>query len=88
VEQPRQQQAPTGVRPRWRRRRRLSGPDHESGGAVRDTIDYSVKKIAPRVYAITLGGDLTKGEYGFLAPLDSTNNMASSGKIYTFALAP
>jgi hypothetical protein len=64
------------------------GVAHESGGAVRDTTDYSVKKIAPRVYAITLGGDLAKGEYGFLPPLDSANNMASSGKIYTFALVP
>lgn len=64
------------------------GVAHESGGAVRDTIDYSVKKIAPRIYAITLGGDLVKGEYGFLPPLDSANNMASSGKMYTFALVP
>jgi hypothetical protein len=52
------------------------GVAHESGGAVRDTIDYSVKKIAPRVYSITLGNDLTSGEYGFLPPLDSANNMA------------
>lgn len=64
------------------------GVAHESGGAVRDTVDYSSKKIAPRIYAITLGGDLTKGEYGFLPPLDSANNMASSGKMFTFALVP
>jgi hypothetical protein len=64
------------------------GVAHESGGAIRDTVDYSVKKIAPRIYAITLGGDLAKGEYGFLPPLDSSNNIASSGKIYTFALVP
>jgi hypothetical protein len=64
------------------------GVAHVSGGALRDTVDYSVKKIAPRVYSIILGNDLTKGEYGFLPPLDSTNNIASSGKIYTFALVP
>ncbi len=64
------------------------GVAHQSGGAIRDTVDYSVKKIAPRIYAITLGGDLAKGEYGFLPPLDSGNNIASSGKIYTFALVP
>ena len=64
------------------------GVAHESGGAIRDTVDYSVKKIAPRVYSITLGGDLPKGEYGFLPPLDSGNNIASSGKMYTFALVP
>ncbi len=64
------------------------GVAHESGGALRDTVDYSAKKIAPRIYSITLSGDLTKGEYGFLPPLDSANNMASSGKIFTFALVP
>jgi hypothetical protein len=41
-----------------------------------------------RASTITLGNDLTRGEYGFLPPLDSANNMASSGKIYTFALVP
>ena len=64
------------------------GVAHESGGAIRDTVDYSTKKIAPRIYSITLGGDLTKGEYGFLPPLDSSNSIASSGKIFTFALVP
>ncbi len=64
------------------------GVAHESGGAVRDTVDYSVKKLAPRIYGITLGDGFGKGEYGFLPPLDSANNMASSGKIYTFALVP
>ncbi len=64
------------------------GVAHESGGAIRDTVDYSTRKIAPRIYSITLGGDLAKGEYGFLPPLDSSNNIASSGKIFTFALVP
>jgi hypothetical protein len=64
------------------------GVVHEAGGAGRDSVDYAPKKIAPRVYQITLGGDVAKGEYGFLPPADavSGNNMASSGKIYSFAL--
>ena len=62
------------------------GVAHVSGGAIRDAVDYTPRKIAPRIYSVTLGGDLSRGEYGFLPPLDSTNNIASSGKIYTFAL--
>jgi hypothetical protein len=64
------------------------GVVHEAGGAGRDSVDYAPKKIAPRVYQITLGGDVSRGEYGFLPPADSVsgNNMASSGKIFSFAL--
>jgi len=66
------------------------GVVHESGGAMRDTVDYTSKKIAPRIYQITLGSEVGRGEYGFLPPLDaaSGNSMASSGKIYSFALVP
>lgn len=64
------------------------GVVHESGGAIRDTVDYTTKKLAPRVYEVTLGGEVGKGEYGFLPPLDavSEKSMASSGKMYTFSL--
>jgi hypothetical protein len=64
------------------------GVAHESGGAIRDTVDYTTRKIAPRVYLISLGETIGKGEYGFLPPSDisSGNNLASSGKIYSFAL--
>lgn len=66
------------------------GVVHESGGALRDVVDYTPKKIGPRVYQIVLGEEVGKGEYGFLPPSDtvSGNNIASSGKIYTFALVP
>lgn len=61
---------------------------HVTGGATRDAVDFTSKKIAPRVYAITLPELTAKGEYGFLPPLDlvSQTNLASSGKIYTFAI--
>lgn len=63
------------------------GVVHTSGGAARDTAEFSSKKIAPHLYAITLGGDIGKGEYGFLPPLESGNgkSIASAGKIYTFS---
>jgi len=66
------------------------GVVHESGGAIRDEVDYTPKKIAPRVYQIIVGEEVGRGEYGFLPPSDaaSGNNIASSGKIYTFALVP
>jgi hypothetical protein len=66
------------------------GVVHESGGAIRDSVDYTPKKIAPRVYQIIISEEVGKGEFGFLPPSDavSGNNIASSGKMYTFALVP
>ena len=64
------------------------GVAHESGGAQRDDIAYSSRKIAPRIYEITLNEGIVRGEYGFLPPVEagSGKNMASSGKIYTFSI--
>lgn len=63
------------------------GVAHTSGGAVRDTVEFTSKKIAPRVYQITVAGEAGKGEFGFLPPLESNGkNVSSSGKIYTFTL--
>jgi hypothetical protein len=64
------------------------GVAHTSGGAVRDTVEFTSRKIAPRVYQVTVGGDRGKGEFGFLPPLDTLGgkNVSSSGKIYTFTL--
>jgi hypothetical protein len=65
------------------------GVIHSSSGAARDSIDFTAKKIAPRVYEIVLDQTLGKGEYGYLAPNDTGNqgNAASSGKIYTFSIS-
>jgi hypothetical protein len=64
------------------------GVVHESGGATQSAVDFSSKKLAPRIYQITLTTEVGRGEYGFLPPLDSGSgkSMASSGKIYTFSL--
>lgn len=62
---------------------------HDAGGALRDVIDYSPKKIAPRVYLIEMGEDYENGEYGFLPPSDAPlgNNIPTATKIYSFALS-
>jgi hypothetical protein len=64
------------------------GVAHESGGAQRDDVEYTSRKIAPRIYEITLNDGIVRGEYGFLPPIEagSGKNMASSGKIYTFSI--
>jgi hypothetical protein len=63
------------------------GVAHASGGAVRDTVDFNPKKVAPRLYSITLSNEIGKGEFGFLPPVDTSTGKSvnSSGKIYTFA---
>ena len=62
------------------------GVAHTSGGAVRDNVDFTSKKIASRLYAISLSGEIGKGEYGFLPPQEGTGkNVENSGKIYTFS---
>lgn len=64
------------------------GVVHESGGAGSRIVDFSTRKLAPRVYEITLTTETGRGEYGFLPPqeLGTGKSMASSGKIYTFSL--
>ena len=63
------------------------GVFHSSGGAKRDNIEFQPKKLAPRIYEITLDPSLGKGEYGLLPPGSySSSNMASGGKIYTISV--
>lgn len=63
------------------------GVIHASGGASRDSVEFTPEKIAPRVYQITLDPKLGKGEYGVLPPGSySSSNMASSGKLYGISI--
>jgi hypothetical protein len=64
------------------------GEFHRSSGEARDTVDFSSKQLAPRVFEITLGRELGAGEYGFLAPNDASDLGSSAGyaKIYTFSV--
>ncbi len=63
------------------------GVVHSSGGAQRDSVDFTSTKIAPRTYQITLDAKLGKGEYGLLPPGSvGSSNMASGGKMYTVSI--
>ena len=61
---------------------------HDAGGALRDVMDYSPKKIAPRVYLIDIGEDYDRGEYGFLPPSDNAlgSTIPTATKLYSFTL--
>jgi hypothetical protein len=61
---------------------------HDTGGALRDVVDYTPRKIAPRVYVIDISEDFEHGEYGFLPPSDAALGSAipTSTKLYSFAL--
>jgi len=61
------------------------GVIHSSAGAERNAEKYDSEKIAPRVFKIKLP-PLKKGEYGFLPPGNTSGNLASSGKIYSFGI--
>jgi hypothetical protein len=62
---------------------------HDAGGALRDVMDFTSKKIAPHVYLIQFGEDMDRGEYGFLPPSDIPvgGSIPTASKIYSFALA-
>jgi hypothetical protein len=62
------------------------GVMHVSGGATRDVLPFEGKKVASRIYKVSLTS-LGAGEYGFLPPgADFSKNSASIGKMYTFHL--
>jgi len=60
----------------------------DAGGALRDVLDYTPKKIAPRVYLIEMSEDFEKGEYGFLPPSEASigDNIPTATKLYSFSL--
>jgi hypothetical protein len=63
------------------------GVFHQSGGAERDTIDFTGKHIAQRTWTISLD-TIAPGEYGLLPPGmgDARSASAQLGKIYSFSL--
>lgn len=65
------------------------GEFHRSSSEAIDQVDFSSTQLGPRVFEITLGRELGKGEYGFLAPNDADDLDSSAGraKIYTFSVA-
>jgi hypothetical protein len=63
------------------------GEFHRSDSEARDSVTFDIKNLAPRVFRVTLGSELGKGEYGFLAPNDAGDLGSSAGyaKMYTFS---
>ncbi len=61
------------------------GVFHSSEGAEKNAEKFDSEKIGSRVFRITLPV-LKKGEYGFLPPGNTSGNIASSGKLYTFGI--
>lgn len=66
-----------------------AGIFHASGGASRDRIAFEQTRtrIAKRTYKLALPGNLSPGEYAFLAPgLTNSTVSGSTGKAYTFRI--
>jgi hypothetical protein len=61
------------------------GVFHSSEGAQKNAEKFDSEKIAPRIFRIKLP-TLKKGEYGLLPPGNTSGNIASSGKLYTFGI--
>jgi hypothetical protein len=61
---------------------------HDAGGALRDVMDYTPKKIGPRLYVVEMSEDYEKGQYGFLPPSDlpAGSSIPTATKIYSFSL--
>ena len=60
---------------------------HSETGTDRDALDIPVRKVSQHLFGFTVPRDLTKGEYGVLAPGQaSTPGISHAGKIYTFSL--
>lgn len=61
------------------------GVMHVSGGATRDLLPFDGKKVASRMYKVSLA-NLEPGEYAFLPPgaFTSSTGAASLGKMYSF----
>jgi hypothetical protein len=56
-------------------------------GTDRDQVAVQAKRIAPRVFSLTLPADIGGGEFGVLPPgAASVPGIGFAGKIYTFAV--
>ena len=56
-------------------------------GTERDQVPLQAKRIAPRIFSVTIPGDIGGGEFGVLPPGAATvPGIGFAGKIYTFAI--
>jgi hypothetical protein len=60
---------------------------HSETGSDRDALDVPIHKVSSKLYGFTVPHDLTKGEYGVLAPGSAgAPGILHAGKIYTFSI--
>ncbi len=60
---------------------------HSETGTDRDALDIPIRKVSQHLFGFTVPRDLTKGEYGVLAPGQAaTPGISHAGKIYTFSI--
>ncbi|SEB59393.1 hypothetical protein [Terriglobus roseus] len=60
---------------------------HAETGTDRDALEIPIKKINNRIFGFTVPHDLTKGEYGVLAPWSAGGaGIGHAGKLYTFSI--
>lgn len=65
------------------------GVIHGGGGSDRDSIDFTAKKIAKRMYTFNVPDDIVVGEYGILPPGAAAGaaSLNGNGKMFTFRIA-
>lgn len=60
---------------------------HSETGTDRDALEIPLHKVSNRLFGFTVPQDLTKGEYGVLAPWSMGGaGIGHAGKIYTFSI--
>jgi hypothetical protein len=60
---------------------------HAETGTDRDALEISIHKVNSRLFGFTVPHDLTKGEYGVLAPWSAGGaGIGHAGKLYTFSI--
>ena len=56
-------------------------------GTDRDRVEVQARRVAPRIFSLTLPADIGGGEFGVLPPgAASVPGIGFAGKIYTFAI--
>ncbi len=60
---------------------------HSETGTDRDALEIPIHKVSSRLFGFTVPHDLTKGEYGVLAPWSAGGaGIGHAGKLYTFSI--
>ncbi len=61
---------------------------HSETGADRDSVNIPIDKVQSRIFSFNVPMDITKGEFGVLAPGSAAQpGIAHAGKVYTFSIS-